>query len=437
VTRAKRFLLAAGAIGVCAPVVCFARRPDWWPYWMMTNIVLENRCLEANDDRACVDACARGLPGEGGCLTAGQRASRLVTPAGSDEPGDDVASRKRIEQVALEYFQKACDRGAARGCVEASYSTADRLARLHLYDRACSLGDAPQCRTTGDLALGSDKAMALSGYARWCALPGDTSPLHGASCLTERTKLVTDVERERAGCAGHDARACERFGDLLAAQDDDRSFARNRELAIEAFSEACTIRGIDLPELWPELEPGECGNTEHLGIPGAPPQLPDPRARCGFARAEDSYWRARQPRLGALFGALAATSKPAAGQPPRGVAMVAMESLQTRPGDYAQDAVAARLRAMLPAARACVAIPRGDAGAGAWRLRLDFVIDHLGEVDLMTESPVAGAAWPYDGTHACIVASLRGVEGATFAAPTDGIARVESILRFDPGPAAP
>ncbi len=406
--RAKRFLVAVAGLAACAAVVSFARRPDWWPHWMMTNVVLENRCLDSDDDRACVDACARGLAGEGGCLTAAQRAARLVPPPGPGEPEDDITSQKHVAQVALAYLQKACDRGSAKGCVEASYtfghlqrleshrepvdSAADRLARLRFLDRACSLGDALQCRTTGDVALGSDGAMALSGYTRWCAQSGDTSPLHGSSCLTERAKLVADVERERPGCASHDAHACARLGDLLAAPDEDRSFARNRELAIEAFSEACTIRGIDLPELWPELAPEECGNTEHLGIPGARPELAGPRQRCGFALAEASYWRVRGPRIEQLYGPRTtdSTSKPDAGEPPGRAAWVTMESLQVHPSNYAPDAVAAQLRAMLPAARACYATASGDGGVGEWRARLDFVIDRLGEVDLVSERPVAG-----------------------------------------------
>jgi hypothetical protein len=203
-----------------------------------TVAALKQRCL-AGEASACESACAKGVPGEGGCFHAGNlRRER----AALDFQGTDF-------HRAVEYFGRSCDGGYADGCllagemIAAPYTPdpaadkqkmitdAEVLAREKRLVLACSRGSAAGCKRLGDVLIGKNAARATAAYAKACN--GTSAP---EDCKKARQNEVDQAEKWRVACTRNVADDCARLGELLYQVDPPR--------AVRLFAAECALRGV-------------------------------------------------------------------------------------------------------------------------------------------------------------------------------------------------
>jgi hypothetical protein len=190
-----------------------------------TLSALKQRCI-AGEATACESACAKGVPGEGGCFHAGNlRRER----AALDFQGTDF-------HRASEYFARSCDGGYADGCLLAGemiaapfapdpgaekqkmIPDADVLAREKRFDLACLRGATAGCKRLGDVLIGKNPARAKAAYVKACN--GSTAP---ADCKEARQREVDQAEKWRVACTRNVADDCSKLGDLLYQVDPPRA----------------------------------------------------------------------------------------------------------------------------------------------------------------------------------------------------------------------
>jgi hypothetical protein len=202
---------------------------------------LKQRCL-AGDAASCESACAKGVPGEGGCFHAGNHHREL---AALDFAGLEF-------RRGSEYFVRSCDGGYGDGCLmaaemlEAPYapepsfdgpgppktiSDKEVLSREKRFELACSRKSSRGCKRLGDVLIGKNAERAKSAYSKACEAGAAT-----AECQKARASEVDQAERWRLSCMRQVADDCARLGDLLYQVDPPR--------AVRLFESECELRGV-------------------------------------------------------------------------------------------------------------------------------------------------------------------------------------------------
>jgi hypothetical protein len=203
-----------------------------------TVAALKQRCV-AGELTACESACAKGVPGEGGCFHAGNQHREL---AALDFAGTDF-------RRASEFFARSCDGGYADGCLmsgemigapytpdpladtQKNISDAEVKNREKRFDSACSRGSMGACKRLGDVLIGKSSERAKKAYERAC---GESSVPD--QCRSARGSEVDQAETWRTGCTHRLADDCTRLGDLLYQVDPPR--------AVRLFASECDLRGV-------------------------------------------------------------------------------------------------------------------------------------------------------------------------------------------------
>jgi TPR repeat protein len=175
-----------------------------------------HQCEPSNQDE-CAQQCDKGHAGSCGAL------------------GFGYLERSHDYGKALAAFQKGCEGGDARACVNRGEMTlhglgtnADPAAAAPLFESACNQGDAIGCGDLGRLVhagtgVAHDDARAATLLRKSC--DGGQAPACGE--LGSMTRDGAGVPKDdkaataliRRGCDGSDARSCNTLGLQLEASD--------------------------------------------------------------------------------------------------------------------------------------------------------------------------------------------------------------------------
>ena len=367
--RVRRIVLGLAVITLVAAGALFGPARRWQ---------LRRACAHA-DAAACIAACEAGVAGDDGCLGGADLLDAMdedVRRAPSEfeaarSPRDELEAPRPVGEVGA-LLARGCRLGAVEACLRLARAAerelsanppeshhAEVLRRVKWHDPACTLGDADSCDRVFRAALGSDDELALSAARRACSLAPDAGD--AGACVHDRTARVRQVEAERTGCDGGDARACARLGELLRS-------ALTETASVLAFAAECRLRGRDDASAWPshrpipKEEPGGCWFPAYV-----PPEV-------GYCACE-RFSRASEGDTGRDRGSPALPAVPSASAAPVSVQVSAVEAkaLDPRAVDEAIARIVPELEACGVAAQRSV--PKLEASA---RVRVE--VDKLGDV---------------------------------------------------------